>query len=63
MVWIIVWRAENTDQLGVGNFFAAVDGDIFIIKEIKSAGVLDSLADTVRSFTDSSTETPKIVVI
>ena len=51
------------DHLGVGDLFVEVRRDIIIIDEMKIDGVLDLLADTVRSFTNFLTEMLKLIVI
>ena len=54
---------DKIDHLGVGDFFVVADEDIFIVDEMKIVGAPDLLADTIGSFTDSLTETHKLIGI
>ena len=60
---IILLGEYKIDHLGVGDLFVEVRRDIIIIDEMKIDGVLDLLADTVRSFTNFLTEMLKLIVI
>ena len=61
--WIIFFGEDKTDHLNVVDFFAAVNGGILIIDEMKNDGALDSLAGTAGSLIDSLTDTHKLVGI
>ena len=62
-VGIGFFGAHFADHLGVGDFFAAVDGYVFVVYDVEGVCAFDSLAISTRVVSNALAETTKFVSI